>query len=707
MAINSVTPLPVKFEIHAYGNVYDVSNFIANWKEIEIVLKRDGVSGVFHELSFPFEFVLDAFDILKGIFDTHQYRAVADVCIYIRRDDWASSYIDYHSPQVFNLDFTSYEETDNKIAIETRKVSLYDTLKAKGKVTYDIPVSEICDWRKWKFERIELENTIVFRCVGELQDGNIISLNNRGHRTFGVSYEKTEVAIKDVVLANDITFNNGIAVNAGTLEQYYFMYINENEEGRHVEFNIDISGYMEFLNQNYQVPFSWFSLELIKKEFKLGNGYNISTNEALAKYMVERIGLNRGEVNWRQKVNTFLGSGEGCYLVFTYQVANIGYYDTIKEMRINGTVSIAYNARYEPIEIDMIKPNMLLQRLVNDMTQTTGVYHAEIEDFNQYDQHLIMMAAAESIRGIEQTADSVGAQVHTSYNVFTKWMNVFGREEHVTANSVIFKIREKSFRTDLTAIELKEDECADLKVSVDEDYLFSGVRVGYERKNIENANVRFEFNGIHDYSTDIALNDKILDLVSPYRADCYGIEFLAQERLKKTTDNKADKDLFLVHVKTYTEYINNPGGIGTINFIYKTVYSVFSGNVLTNILTGHGNNSLFNGNINPFVLMLANHGLIGASAIEVKFTASDSNAEIVIDNRPINTDWIIPLGVVHFDAIKYDIASRNIQQLPEGDAMNGLVRFRYKGKNYEGFIDEISKNPAWETETTWKLRKRK
>jgi hypothetical protein len=39
--------------------------------------------------------------------------------------------------------------------------------------------------------------------------------------------------------------------------------------------------------------------------------------------------------------------------------------------------------------------------------------------------------------------------------------------------------------------------------------------------------------------------------------------------------------------------------------------------------------------------------------------------------------------------------------------MNGVVRIHYRGKVYEGFIDEIAKNPAWESETTWKLRKKK
>ena len=87
--------------------------------------------------------------------------------------------------------------------------------------------------------------------------------------------------------------------------------------------------------------------------------------------------------------------------------------------------------------------------------------------------------------------------------------------------------------------------------------------------------------------------------------------------------------------------------------------------------------------------------------------------EITIDGQAINANLNIPNGVGLFDAIMYDIASKNIQDLPAGDDMNGIVRFEHRNKDtgdvdtYEGFIDEISKNPAWESETTWKLRKKK
>jgi hypothetical protein len=119
----------------------------------------------------------------------------------------------------------------------------------------------------------------------------------------------------------------------------------------------------------------------------------------------------------------------------------------------------------------------------------------------------------------------------------------------IDGNELIYRKREKSFNKSIQAIELSEEDCADLKTGIEKDFLFSGLKIGYKKKDYENTNGRFEFNGQHDYSSDYTGGStKILELISPFRADCYGIEFLAQERGKDTKDDKSDKDLFMVNV---------------------------------------------------------------------------------------------------------------------------------------------------------------
>jgi hypothetical protein len=683
MTENCITPLPVRFELHAYGTVYDVSDGISNWKEVELTLKRDETSGVFHQTSFPFEFVRDAHDALTGIFEAHKYRAAVEVYVYIRRDDWPYQAEKYHGPQVFSLDFATYVRTDAKTEIETKRDSLYDHLKAKGKVTYDIPATEIREAKPWRFDRIELENKIIFRAISDKFPDLIVS--GSGDVSLGVAYEKTEVAVEDVLYTDTVAWKKRIDMSSPHGDTSgRFLFPAEGIDSVWIKYDIDIRGTIRYIRWGHPN----LSLRLVTWDA------NEPGIRIVAEYPVpESDGADvTYAVDWRETGVFPIFKGQGCYLLFHYELDPEGIpYGFFADL--DGTVTVRYAARYKPIDADVFSPKTLLRTLVDRMTGTRGAYGAEIEAFNEDANDLVMMSAAESIRGIAPGDESEGAKVHTSYNTFLRWMNVFGYEEHIAADALTFRRREKGFRADLTAAELGEDECADLKVYVNEDYLYSGVKIGYERKEIENANVRFEFNGVHDYASDLNLSDNVLELVSPYRADGYGIEFLAHERGKETTDDKADKDVFLVCVREG-------------DAAYETVKSVFAGNVLTGIENGAVNDTMFNGRLNPLRLLKRNESLIGVSVERLKFTAGDSNAEITIDGEAINADRDIPPGAGLFEPVMYDVASRNMRALPEGEHMNGLVRFKYRGVVLEGFIDEITKNPAWESETVWRLLKK-
>lgn len=680
MSRHSITPPRVKFELRAYGEVYDLTNSIANWKDLEYTLSRDETSGVFIQISFPFEFVLDAYDIVKSIFDKYQYRAKADMYIYLLKDMWPYEKEQYYEPQIFNLDWTSYDKSDNKIEIDSKRTSLFDFIKAKNKVVYDIPVREIKEEKPWEFDRIQLENRITYRCTS---NGDYpIKIDYPGSVTrsvsVGVSYEEAEVAAKDIVLTNTIPFGKWYKADEwGMDKSLYFMYLSETAASTTFELDINITG---------------------KASARAGKFRDVSLHLAKiyddpdfykASYYID---LENGNIDWHQKVQVMLhGPGDGLYLLLKFHTNLDPYEERTLTINLDGTIKVDYQAKNKNLEVDLIDPKTLLQSLVDGMTDSRGVYRSDIEDFNTDKNNLIMMSAAESIRGIQTSKDDndeviTEPKVHTSYRKFVEWMNAYGYEQHVDGDSLTFRKRNKGFRSDLTAIELNHTECADLREYINEKRLYSGMKIGYNRKDIENLNVRYEFNGEHDYATDLNLGENMLNLISPYRADCYGIEFLAQERNKDSTDDKSDKDLFLINVSENEKK-------------YVTVRNKLSGN--------YPNQTLFNCNLNPYNLMLLNQDLVGISAKHLKFTASDSNSTIVIDGQPIDADHDIPEDAGLFDPIIYDIASKNIQNLPSGEHINGIVRFKYKGHIYEGFIEDVSKNPAWEMETTWILRKRK
>lgn len=673
MVTTRITPVPVKFELHAYGNVYDVSNSIDNWKELELILKRDGTSGIIHQVSFPFEFVLEAYDIVKDIFETYKYRAVADMYVYIRKDNWAYEDKHYGDPLILNLDFISYEKSDTKIEVDTKKTSLYDALKARRKIMYDIPVSGIKETKPWNFNRIELEGSIVYQIDSNVEIG---FLSDEIQRTIGITHKEAETPVEDFI------YTNTVADNADVDESTFFMEKPEGTSSTFLNVDVDIKGKLEVTVGIQEVH---LSLTYFWEEAD-------DTSKAIAYRRFINNGNNVIDIDFVTNVrDKKINAGDKLYLVVIYSGLQPPF---LGKLTLDGTIGITYRAIRNPITIDLISPETLLRSLVNKITETEGVYQAEIEDFNEDSNNLIMIAAAESIRGIEGTETSEGAMVHTSFHNFLTWMNTFGYEQNIEGNVLIFKKREKSFRNDLVALELGENECAGLKELVNTEYLFTGVKIGYEKKEYENVNGRFEFNGEHNYSTDLTVIENVIELISPYRADSYGIEFLAWNRDKNSTDDKSDKDIFLVNVKERTAS-------------FETVENVLSGNILQPIFSDKGYTSPFNGNLNPLNLVALNAGLIGVSVERLTFTSSDSNAEVIINNQRLDSDYDIPEGKGLFEPVIYDIASRNIHNLPLGDDRNGIIRFAYQGEVYEGFIDEIAKNPAWETETTWMLFKKK
>lgn len=678
MSQNRITPPSVKFELHAYGEVYDLTNSIANWKMLEYTLKRDETSGIFHQISFPFEFVLDAYDIVKNIFDKYQYRAKGDMYIYLLKHNWPYETELYHEPHVYNLDWTQYDKSDTKIEIDTKRTSLYDFIKAKNKIVYDIPVREIKEDKPWSFQRINLENIITMRVA---DDTKRQTAGGKFHRTLGISYEATEVSVKDVIYEKTVPMFTKYEDDMWhTDNDLHFLEINKIEANSKIQLSIDLSVQIK-IDKDRGLMREYPILYLTKK-------YNTSnpSENAIAWKESRKTAEGVGYIRWKENIEVDVANGDRLYLIISYEaVPDLHSITFDYEVDANGIIKASYDARNKEVLIDLINPKTLLQSLVDKMTDSNGKYFSEIEDFNTDKSNLIMMSAAESIRGIS-TTETNEPKVHTSYRKFVEWMNAYGYEQHVDGNELKFRKRNKGFRSDLIAMELEESECADLREYVDEKRLYSGLKIGYNRKDIENLNVRYEFNGQHDYSTDLSTGENMLELISPYRADCYGIEFLAQERGKDSTDDKSDKDLFLINVSEESQ-------------IFSTVYSKLSGN--------YPNNTIFNANLNPYNLLQLNIDLLGISAKILQFTASDSNSTILIDNQRIDADYEIPNDIGLFEPIIYDIASRNIQNLPSGENVNGLVRFKYKGQVYEGYIDEILKNPAWETETTWILRKRK
>lgn len=382
--------------------------------------------------------------------------------------------------------------------------------------------------------------------------------------------------------------------------------------------------------------------------------------------------------------NYDLNSGEYASLMISFPpTPGLGWYI---EVTLEITSSSKFEAYYyeaskDSVNIDVISPDKLLQEYLNQMGgegKYTGIIEWEKEDY------MTMIVAAESIRGFgnkDNTEAPDKAYIHGSPNDFIEWLKVLGYEPVIEGSTITFKTRDKVFTPDVTAIEMGDDDVADLLKQVDATHAYTSVEIGYDKQDYENENGRYEANGTFAYTTGyINRDDNKLSLISPYRADPMGIEFLCQERDNYTTDDKSDNDIFFVAIIDNTDY-----------------YTEYKGIVID---TDSQRIKMFNAPFNPYYLVKRNESLIGINAKQLKFKSTDMSREASIDNIDIYSDITITKKL--FSPIIYNFAAGHHHDMPTINK-NGLVNISWQNNVLRGYIRSIRKNYITEEETTWEL----
>jgi hypothetical protein len=222
----------------------------------------------------------------------------------------------------------------------------------------------------------------------------------------------------------------------------------------------------------------------------------------------------------------------------------------------------------------------------------------------------------------------------------------------------------------------------DLQYSTNNDFIFSTVIAGYDKQEYEAECGRDEWNFSAQFTTGIVLNEKKIELKSKYRADCYGLEFLSQERAKDTTDNKSDNTVFFVHCKVIETPINNEEfengseAAGTIKSL-----AIDRSVAITGALT----DTVFNGEYAPYRCVKANEGYLSAiqNNCKLKFASFDGNTDIAVDGVNGNSD--IQLQNQLFTVGMVEFATSDIDTPIDPTA---LYKVSSLGITYYGYISE-------------------
>nr|UWI33815.1 MAG: hypothetical protein [Bacteriophage sp.] len=616
------------------GKRYDVTDHLKNWEDVEISAKRKDIGGVVRSFSNKFEFVKGAYDLLEAEYLSNYTKASAILVIGVLNDSWG-----YNEKFRCKLDFSTYQSDGYTISINAIDDSVASIINANKSQVYDIPVSELKEDTLY-YDRMNLNNRVEFGVnpndpKNEQTDPDIYPIEYTGNYLFPLIYMDTNFPVKNKIEVFD---NDGYVENSNDVTPL-IKAISDIK----IVFRLDFKIRQVEVGVDQQAIYPELLLWLFDKngvrQTSTKIGYFDGDNDIHIDYQYTVL-MRPGDY-----ISLFIDSK-------TLQTLHAKVFD-VKE------ISVSYIGRNKPVNIDVFSPKKLLSSLLSRMGVSLS------GDIVSGSMPIPWMMAAESVRGIKD------AKVHTSFSKFCDFAKaLLGYDYEILDNSVCFR-----HMNDFFVNETKElDHVSNMELSVDESLIYSGVEIGFDKQDYDEINGRDEFHFKSSFSTGLDIKDNILSLISPYRADCYGLEFLANERDEESKDTDSDNDIFIVHARKDGDRLvlvrEENGG---------AIYAV------TGVLFP---DTIFNASYSPRNMLLVNKERLGICTDYLSFTASDGNSSISIGGVSETLPISLPVNDRRIRIDKVSLETPGLSPFPGN--YRGKLSFSYAGRSYEGWVSEIT-----------------
>lgn len=632
-----------KCELLINGYSYDVTNNLMNWDDVELNYKRDDLNGVVRSFSTKFDFANGAYTLLLNEYEQKYLQSAASVVFYKRNNSWLWS-------EIFrcSLDFSTFSHNGNSCSINAIDNSLAAIIKAKKSTQYEYFVDDIKESEPLLYDNLEMLSNITWIDRGELNDEGTesklyySSLGEGDNHPFPLIIQNSEIAVKEVVEFNDVFASNH--KNTSTLPVFLSAI-------RGVDINV-------FIN---------FSVRL---DGGVGDVY-ITLYKKSGDTLTELHSIHHSQVLNGSSVFLYnddlhLNAGDGLVLNIYEFGSEFGLdYLYLKDFELN----VTYQSRdLREVNIDLVKPITLLSNLLKSMNDGVDV-PCEIATTDSRLNNTMLMAA-DSARGLEE------AKIHSSYKKFVDWMSAEFGFVPVVSDKVTFVHRDTLFKD--SEIKNLGSDLSGFDFSINAGMIYSMVRVGYDRVDYESVNGLDEFRFTNEYNTGTTLTDNSLELISPYRADAYGIQFLVNKRGEDTTDDRSDKAVFMVGAAL------NGGRYKLLRNI--SISGVLSPNTMFNVMYAHK------------FMIDANRKYIGAFSNLLSYASSDGNSLVEIEGVSGSSDISI-VGQL-FSVGQVNVESADIS-IPTD--LSGYITFINNGKEYKGYVRDVSFNVGREEKVRYSL----
>lgn len=497
--------------------------------------------------------------------------------------------------QIFRgeIDLTEFTHAGFKVTAPTLEDGISKYLKANEKTEYEFPFD---DFINVKLDGIRMHNTVHFN-VMPLQDGSKMYLPYEDNKALGVT----------MVSQDGDSANMGIE---GQINEQFASSVTDYIKGNNCllrnfgasSVSINISGVIKF-HVDVIVPYD----QSFKLYFKTSAG---------AEFIVFNARTYEGETYTPSfNFNISLALNEKLFLLGYYPDSEVGFSGSKLTFLEDSNFGASFITRREPTFCKAFRPQKLFEKLISKVTD--GYLTAGISNFLTQHQNIVI-TSSNAIRNLENATLKL-----TFADFFKLWDSIFS-----VAMTKDIRIELKQDAIDFTnPIELPSPENASMNISIDKEYLFNELNIGYHEigDDVGTLNGNEEFNSKFIFSFGATAEPKVLDKISPVKASCYVIEKIRITQLDKdTTAYSSDNDTFVLHV----ESILHSGNGNDIPDHYELDRQLNSS--ATGLLEAE---SVFNLALSPKRMLINNGAFIHSSVLlnesrQLKFISADKNDKL-------------------------------------------------------------------------------
>lgn len=623
-----------KCEIMVGGYAYAVTDNIKNWDEITASFKRSDYDGIVRTFTDKFEFVKGARQLLLNEYETNYLKSNATIVISTRNNSW-----NWTERFRCALNFSTMADDGLTLSINAVDDSVAALIKAKKSTQYEYSLDEVADKNDLHYDHLIMLNTAKFVDGGTLSESN----EKVSYIEFVSDYSSSNLAIYSFPMyvegSPEIYNKNKCEIGDVDFEQYTEwkdvppFFLTRDKTTVSMSFSFKVHGIMDKDSTFSSVFLRFGKMTRNKQYVSLGHWDVYNEN-----YQVTEVSFNE---------DIPLEAGES--LVFGIVLVSVKEGDKLYLIEPTG-FKMSFYSRGNINFLRVVNPTVLLNRLLKSMNGGKEGLNGVIVPSGEKRLDNAVLLPGESIRMMPN------AKIYTSFSKFSQWMSaVFGYVYDISEKTITFRHRSEYFKDNV----VKEIENFNgYQMSVNSSLIYSQVNIGYDKQDYDSVNGKDEFRFTNIYNTGVTMTDNKLEIISPYRADAYGIEFLTQKIGENTTDNESDTSMFFVCIDPST-------------------YTLDRSDEIEGVISPE---TMFNAMYSPTSMIMANEAFLGGYISQLDYASSEGNTAVRIKGNTENRDISLSNGLFSVNEVSLETSDID---LPSD--MTGAVQFEHNGEILHGF----------------------